>query len=276
MFSAQTKPRTGAFAQPAISPLGTIRLAGFIENGRGTGGPRRYPSFALVILLDGLGFYRDERGHSVELVPGDLTWVFPHLQHAYGPQPTKHWSEFFVVFDGPIFELWQTQNLFRDLAPVQHLDRKEVWLDRLMPICLSQARTPAGACAAIVDLQAVLIDLIRLESKPDDHVSEWLERGARVLERGELPVGGFSQVAKDLGVSYETFRKRFRSRFGVSPQQYRIRHLMQRAAVLLTEERLSVKETAARVGFCDPYHFSRTFRKVTGRSPSTVATRANG
>ena len=273
MLPRQSTTRTGAFAQPAVSPLGTIRLAGFIENGKGTNGPRRYPSFALVILLDGLGFYRDERGYSVELRPGDLTWVFPRLQHAYGPQTAKHWTEFFIVFDGPIFELWEAQNLFRDLTPVQHLDRTEIWLDRLLSICSSQPRTPAGACAAIVSLQAALIDLIRLQSTSSDEDPEWLERGAHALEQLDLPAGGFAQMAKNLGVSYETFRKRFRMRFGLSPQQYRLRCLMQRAAVLLTEEQLSVKETAARVGFCDPYHFSRTFRKVTGRSPSAVATR---
>jgi AraC family transcriptional regulator, arabinose operon regulatory protein len=276
MLPLQSTMRTGAFAQPAVSPLGTIRLAGFIENGRGAGGPRRYPSFALVILLDGLGFYRDERGYSVQLTPGDLTWVFPRLQHAYGPQPTKHWTEFFIVFDGPIFELWEAQNLFRDLAPVQHLDHTEIWLDRLLAVCSSQPRTSAGACAAIVSLQVALIDLIRMQAKPSDDLPEWLERGAHALEQLDLPVGGFAQMAKNLGVSYETFRKRFRTRFGLSPQQYRLRYLMERAAILLTEEQLSVKETAARVGFCDPYHFSRTFRKVTGRSPSAVATRRRG
>jgi AraC family transcriptional regulator, arabinose operon regulatory protein len=146
-------------------------------------------------------------------------------------------------------------------------------VDRLLSICVPQARTSAGASAAIVNLQAALIDLIRLQSKPDDQIPEWLERGAHTLEQPELPAGGFAQVAKDLGVSYQTFRKRFRTRFGLSPHKYRIRHLMQRATVLLTEERLSVKETAARVGFSDPYHFSRTFREVTGRSPSAVAAR---
>jgi AraC-like DNA-binding protein len=269
----QSKIRTATFAQQAASPLGTIRLAGFIENGWGTGGPRCYPSFGLVILLEGLGFYRDERGYSLELTPGDLTWVFPRLQHAYGPQPGKHFTEFYVVFDGPAFDLWETQNLFRDLAPVQHLDRKEIWLDRLLSICVPPARTSARACAAVLNLQVALIDLIRLRSKPDDQVPEWLERGAHALEQLELPAGGVVQVAQDLGVSYETFRKRFRTRFGLSPQQYRIRRVMQLAAVLLTEERLSVKETAARVGFGDPYYFSRTFRKVTGRSPSAVAAR---
>jgi AraC-like DNA-binding protein len=72
--------------------------------------------------------------------------------------------------------------------------------------------------------------------------------------------------------SYETFRKKFKSRYGVSPHQYRQRCLMQRACTLLLNRRLSVKQTAAVLGFCDEFHFSRLFKKVTGRPPSALIT----
>jgi AraC-like DNA-binding protein len=39
---------------------------------------------------------------------------------------------------------------------------------------------------------------------------------------------------------------------------------------LLTDEGLSVKETAARVGFDDAFYFSRVFKKVMGIPPSAA------
>ena len=105
---------TSALAQPAVSPLGTIRLASFVENGSGSGKGklRRYPSYALVCLVDGLGYYRDSAGVSQTLVPGDLIWVSPRVAHDYGPQERHFWNEFFIVFDGPVFDLWESRKLF--------------------------------------------------------------------------------------------------------------------------------------------------------------------
>jgi hypothetical protein len=43
----------------------------------------------------------------------------------YGPQEQHFWNEFFVVFDDPVFDLWESRKLFTPLKPVQHLDLKQ-------------------------------------------------------------------------------------------------------------------------------------------------------
>jgi transcriptional regulator GlxA family with amidase domain len=54
---------------------------------------------------------------------------------------------------------------------------------------------------------------------------------------------------------------------GVSPVRYLRTLRMERAARLLEESGLSVKEIMAHVGCTDPSHFSRDFRRVHGVSP---------
>lgn len=54
---------------------------------------------------------------------------------------------------------------------------------------------------------------------------------------------------------------------GVSPVRYLRMLRMTRAARLLHESVLSVKEIMARVGCTDPSHFSRDFRRTHGVSP---------
>jgi AraC-like DNA-binding protein len=263
---------TLALAQPAVSPLGTIRLASFVENGSGSGKGklRRYPSYALVCLLDGLGYYRDSRGVSQSVVPGDLIWVSPGVAHTYGPQEGHSWSEFFVVFDGPVFDLWESRKMFAVLRPVQHLGAPNLWIERLTKVCQASTRTANSAAAAIIDLQSILLDLIVLQTKASQPDEEWLISAAHTIEWLSTPNESLSRIAKTFGLSYETFRKRFTRRFGVSPQRYRMRHLMQKAIVLLNEQNLSVKETAYHLGFCDEFYFSRAFRKLTGRPPSSL------
>ncbi|MGC4072716.1 MAG: AraC family transcriptional regulator [Nibricoccus sp.] len=62
----------------------------------------------------------------------------------------------------------------------------------------------------------------------------------------------------------------FRRFQGISPYQYLLRRKMNLAAEFLVDGRGLVKEAAQRVGFADPYHFSRCFKSVHGVSPSEL------
>ena len=89
----------------------------------------------------------------------------------------------------------------------------------------------------------------------ESHYAEPLELGA-LARRAALSVSQFSLV--------------FRAHFGVPPMQYAYRLRLRKAAQLLGESTLAVSEVAARVGFEDPLHFSRQFRKYMGAKSANV------
>ncbi|MDR1281597.1 MAG: AraC family transcriptional regulator [Opitutaceae bacterium] len=62
----------------------------------------------------------------------------------------------------------------------------------------------------------------------------------------------------------------FKDGLGLSPGKYVHRELVRRACALLRDDRLSVKETANRLGFANPFHFSRVFKKTNGHPPSGI------
>jgi methylphosphotriester-DNA--protein-cysteine methyltransferase len=83
--------------------------------------------------------------------------------------------------------------------------------------------TPLQAAGSIATLQGILADLRMLQEPL--RTESWLIEATAALEAehgDQLPA-----IAKTLGLSYETFRKKFKSRYGVSPHQYRQRYLMQ-------------------------------------------------
>ena len=57
-----------------------------------------------------------------------------------------------------------------------------------------------------------------------------------------------------------------------TPYQMLTRLKVTYAANLILRENLSVKQVGAQVGFDDPYHFSRVFKRVNGLSPKRYAT----
>jgi len=75
------------------------------------------------------------------------------------------------------------------------------------------------------------------------------------------------EMARQAGLSPTHFSRLFSQHTGFSPMEYFIRMKMQRACRFLTLTPLSVKEVANRLGYDDPYYFSRSFRKIMGVPP---------
>jgi transcriptional regulator GlxA family with amidase domain len=75
-------------------------------------------------------------------------------------------------------------------------------------------------------------------------------------------------LAAKANVSPSQFFLLFKRCVGSAPIDYFIRMRMQRASRLLCDTNLSVKEVAARLGYDDPFYFSRIFKSVNGLAPS--------
>ena len=78
------------------------------------------------------------------------------------------------------------------------------------------------------------------------------------------------QIAALVNLSPSRFRHLFKTQLGLGPAEYIQRVRLRRARVLIERTFLSVKEVMALVGYNDPSHFSREFRRVHGVAPSAL------
>jgi AraC family transcriptional regulator len=76
------------------------------------------------------------------------------------------------------------------------------------------------------------------------------------------------RLATQAGLSKFHFHRLFKSAMGVSPAHYHIDLRMDVARRLLRETKKSVVEVALDVGYANPSHFAKLFRRQTGLSPS--------
>ena len=93
-----------------------------------------------------------------------------------------------------------------------------------------------------------------------------MERACRRLRETQGRLSG-QELAEELGLRYETFRKLFRSFTGLSPGQYGIRTRMSEAMRLLAGSELSLAVISELLGYPDYFTFGKQFKKETGITP---------
>ena len=78
----------------------------------------------------------------------------------------------------------------------------------------------------------------------------------------------FASIAEAQAISAPYLSKLFHDHAGTSPSRYLTEYRMQQAKKLLVDSRLSIKEIANSVGYPDQFHFSKSFKGLTGMSPA--------
>jgi len=231
---------------------------------------RLYDRYALVYLLNGSGRYRDASGRDRAVAAGDVIVVFPGVAHQYGPGLGEFWDEFYLCFDGPVIELWRRYAILDPKNPIYHLEPVHEWLRRFESI-LGASRQPGSIppLDEMCRLQQLLADMLLggNQNPIDQSERNWASRTCALLEAEQDLPNDLAGFARSLGMNYESFRKRFTRAVGQPPAKFRMARLIDRACELMQQGRMSDKQIALSLGFCDEFYFSRRFKQVIGQSP---------
>ena len=254
------------FRDDAVTPLGALPLAGIDLGSRGVPArPMRvFGSYAVVLLLDGAGQYRDALGTRARVSPGDALLLFPEVPHAYGPPLGRQgrWDEAYFVFAGPVFEALRISGALSPARPIFRTTPE--WRERL----LAFGRDHHAPARPLDVLRfATLVAELTGADAPDAEIS-WRERAEALLRRDlERPLDIVAAAAA-LDLSPDAFRKRFAREGGITPSRYRAAQRLAAAEALLAETRLPLRAIADALGFTDEFHLSRRFKEARGVSPS--------
>lgn len=278
--------KTRLLLRPVKSALGTIRLGGVNQGGFGVGrppGPRRtLGCYGVVFILNGNGAYADATCRAVPVTKGDLVVFFPDRPHECGTRPNEFWDELWFEFEGPVFDLMRRTRLLDPRRPVHHTENCDRWFRRffqIIPPLHLRERTPPQVVVSrfISVLTEILADSEAPEEAPEHRDDNWVNTACRLLTAHEGDSGKApADVARELGFSYETFRKKFRAEVGFSPGRFHLDSRIDRAAALLHQGRHTIKEIAAQLEFCDEFYFSRCFKHRFGQSPRAFRRHVRG
>jgi AraC family transcriptional regulator len=130
-------------------------------------------------------------------------------------------------------------------------------------------RATAGRlCAALAEVLLLKVEeLAGLSVSPGHVAEETFLRCKGTIETQAARLATLGDITQAVGVEASHLSRLFRRYQGLSPYQYLLHRKMALAAEVLMDPTALVKEAASQVGFSDPYHFSRCFKKVHRVAP---------
>jgi AraC family transcriptional regulator len=233
---------------------------------------RGFPFYVLEYVVSGHGTVRlDQRRHA--LGPGVVYAYAPTTHCEIHADPRDPMVKYFLSFAGTqgaarLRRCGVPPGSTRQLAA--HAEITSV-LEDLVREGQRSGALASPICAALFELLLLKIeDTATLAPHASEPAREAFLRCKALIDADAERLGTLEQIAGAAGVEASSVCRWFRRYQGTSPYQYLLRRKMNIAAEHLVENGGLVKEAAQRVGFADPYHFSRAFKAVHGVAPRAL------
>ena len=237
--------------------------------------------YSLFYIKDGYGTVKVD-GHRMDAKPGDL-FVFRLGQQCsieHDPQ-----RPFTVLSMG--FSLRGTSNrdLLRPfglpyrlrLTKPNRLKLEELYMNVITAFNESFKHSPLSSRGALMMLVAEVLRMA--ETIPASRCIDgpallpervsWVVEIQAFIENNLDKVHSIDSLACRAHISPSHFAATFRRETGLPPMGYVRVRCIARAKSMLAASSASIADIAQKVGFEDPYHFSRVFRQIEGISPRT-------
>ena len=245
---------------------------------------------------------RLSEGHSpLRVVADDAVWreVYPQVR-SLGFMPSKRGITMY-----PLEQQLRTLNCFFDKAFFEETTEidSDGWYERAGSFMMLSNRTvetlmatihgellqPGFAAELMIEAASTMIavEMARLGKQRDGSLASAFGRGnrglatwqiRRIRERldaaQKLGYPRIQELAELCGISRGHLMRMFKASTGQPLQRYIIQERLGTARHLLAEDRLSIKEIGATLGFCNTAHFSNAFRQAEAMTPSEFRSRA--
>jgi AraC-like DNA-binding protein len=226
----------------------------------------------LIYCIDGVGSINT--GTDIYKLQSNNYFIIPaHEAHTYWASERLPWSIYWIHFGGE--RSFHFKEFFGKVTPIERSSKARID-DRInlfheLLTALESGFSIQNINYANLCLNNLLTSFFFVETyravkgyKSSDPVDQLILFMQKNIHKN-LKIKDFSIHAN---LSESHLSKIFRNKTGSSPLDYFINLKMQEAIRQLTNQSLKIKEVAYRLGYNDPYYFTRIFTKHIGTSPA--------
>lgn len=226
-------------------------------------------SFLLLYISKGEGMVMIEGHKAQHLKSGQCLLFEPNVKHCYQPSQEKGWTEYWIEFNGALPSQWIGKSFIAE-HPVRKLSETIEFEGALQSFIVDirerPLMNPFSTGGHILHILGRVLELSMLKNNVDRNQEQIGMLRYHIYVHSAENIN-FVKLARDFGMGYSTLRRLFKAKYGVSLQSFLIEERVRKAALLLENTALDMKEIAEQVGFSSANYFTRSFTKHNHLAP---------
>lgn len=222
----------------------------------------------IIFCVNGSGSY-EIPGGNFQVLPGQFFILPPGQPHKYQANADDPWSIYWIRISGHNIAKFCSQPAAKKCFKPMYIKRISAVVDLFEDIytTLENGYGLQQLAYSNMTLQHLLATLLyRVQDTPK--ATTGVTGKAIDLMKADISKHySLQQLASTFNYSPSRFSNIFREETGYSPIDYFIHLKLQESCRLLDFTEMKIYEIAQSVGYNDPYHFSKLFKKIMHRSP---------
>lgn len=230
--------------------------------------------YHLHVILEGRGVL-SVNGKEMELHFGQMFMTKPGEEAWYKADSSDPWVYCWMAFDGTIAQKCAEEAGFVKGVNVLdcHVDIRQFY--SIVAKVLDQAEvTPSNVYSRTGHLLEFISTAVHSNYESEKHIrrahqypsDDYVTYAADFI-RANYATAKIGDVAKFVGLHRSYLTNLFKSKMGISPQEYLMQCKLQQACKLLEETGNPIQEISRQIGYDNPLTFSKTFKNFYGVSP---------
>lgn len=201
--------------------------------------------------------------------------------HSYASNKTEPWSIYWVHYTGDSAPFLSNHNNDVHTITPSSIDRieeriqlfNEILQNLEMGYSLDNINY-ANICLRYFLASFLYLSQFRQIRKSDD--KDFVDLSINYMKTNLNKKITLDDLAKEAKLSLSHYSLKFKRKTGKSPLEYLIELKVQKACQLLDHTPLLINEISLKIGYDDPYYFSRIFKKIMNLSPSEYRLKLKG